>query len=354
MDRLTKSALALGTLLALATAAQAQAPLRKVTVNYGLPFFAPHTAPMFTVPKEAGFWKEEGLDVEIQTSANAGAALQQLSTKRAQLTMTATQGYFVVREAGAPLKTVASAYAFSPFYPAALADGPVKSIKDFKGKTIGTCGTGAACELTLEAMMKYEGMNFNTDIQKVGVGDGAPALNALLSGRIAAYSSFEGQYVLMELQGAKLRRFNDHPVIQSLNFVFGAIAHEDTMRDDPKLIESILRGVVKGMVFSFENPEKAIKMHWAALPTTKPNVPDEAKALADAVYVLKSQLPLYKKALDATWGELTAQDIVATRDFLAASGAVKTPMPPEQYFDGRFLAEANKFDREAVKALARK
>ena len=52
-------------------------------------------------------------------------------------------------------------------------------------------------------------------------------------------------------------------------------------------------------------------------------------------------------------GALTEQDIVAMRDFLAASGAVKNPMPAAQYFDGRFIEAANTFDREAVKAIAR-
>lgn len=348
------------TLMVMAAALLAVLPLResaaqnrKVTVSYGLPIFAPHTAPLFTVPKQAGFWAEEGLDVTILTAPNAGTVLQNLALRSIDLAMTAAQGMIIIRENGAQLKAVANFYAYSTDYIATLADSPIKSLKELKGKNVGACGPGTGCEQTLDAVLRYEGLDPNRDVNKVFVGQGAAALNALTTGRIAALSSNEPDYTLMELTGAKLRRFTDHPVTSGGNFRTAAIAREDTIKNDPKLIVSLLRGVAKGIVFATENPEAAMRMHWKEIPNTKPSGVDEAKALSDGVFALSRMLPVYRNTLTGHFGEVSEEAILESVKLTMQAGILKKPEPAAAYFTDQFLVEARNFDQEKIRALAR-
>src|SRR5215468_9261143 len=65
--------------LSVAVAAPAQAAeLRKVAINFGLTYVPVGNGPVFSVPQAMGFWKEEGLDVEVQLANGSGTAMQQL------------------------------------------------------------------------------------------------------------------------------------------------------------------------------------------------------------------------------------------------------------------------------------
>ena len=65
-------------LLSIAFTAIVHAEDRKVAINFGLTYVPVGNSPVFTVPKSMGFWKEEGLDVEVQLANGTGSALQQL------------------------------------------------------------------------------------------------------------------------------------------------------------------------------------------------------------------------------------------------------------------------------------
>ena len=91
--RVMRFAVAAFAALAATAAGLASAQERKVAINFGLTYIPVGNSPVFTVPKSMGFWKEEGLDVEVQLANGTGTALQQLIA-----------GFFhsVVSEAGTP------------------------------------------------------------------------------------------------------------------------------------------------------------------------------------------------------------------------------------------------------------
>ena len=77
-------------------------------------------------------------------------------------------------------------------------DSTIKSVKDFKGKAIGTASLGSGGVALLKSFIESNGLNPDKDIEIVPIGIGPAALHALTSNRVqgmmywgSAISSFE-------------------------------------------------------------------------------------------------------------------------------------------------------------------
>lgn len=331
--------------------AQAQS-LRKVTINYGVNQFAPSTAPVFAIPKAMKFWEEEGLDVTIEGGAGGSAALQALVNKTSVMTFTGTPNLMQIRQAGVPLIAVASAYHRNIYYPVVKADGPISSLQDLKGKTVGVCRLASACVYWLDAVLEAEGIDPST-VTKVAPGDGAAAWHALNSGAIAGMMWWDAAYAQMETVGAKFKRFDSLPVMQGLSFIQGLFVHEDLVKSDPKLIIGLLRGIAKGVAFAKANPEAAVRIHWSVFPISKPASLSEEKAMANALVELNTQLNNMPDADKKVFGKVSLEDVQAVTKVMVDQKVIKTSFPPEQYYTDQFVQAANDIDVAAIAAKAK-
>ena len=327
----------------------ATAAERQVRLNYGLSHFIVSTAAVFAVPKQAGFWKAEGLDVTLEGANGGSVALQQLATRQVQATITGVPSLMQVREKGAPVIAVASVYSGNPFFPVVLASSPLKSIAAFKGKSVAVMSLSVSHVYWLRAILKKEGVD-PKDVTLVPVGSGVPAIHALRTGRVDAFEAFDGAYAEMEVQGAEFRKFDNLPYLKDLSFVQGFYVREDAVQAEPEMIVGLIRGVIKGIIFARENPQAAVRLHWKEFPTSKPVGVDDATAMKNALYVLAAQM----KTLDpANFGRVTLDQVAASRDVLFDNGAIEKKLEAAAYYTDRFLDRANAFDREAVKNAAR-
>jgi NitT/TauT family transport system substrate-binding protein len=326
--------------------------LRKVTINYGVNQFAPSTAPVFAIPKAMKFWEEEGLDVTIEGGAGGSAALQALVNKSSVMTFTGTPNQMQLRQAGVPLIAVASTYHRNIYYPVVKADGPISSLQDLKGKTVGVCRMASACVYWLDAVLEAEGIDPKT-VAKVAPGDGAAAWHALNSGAIAGMMWWDAAYAQMETVGAKFKRFDKIPVMQGLTFIQGLFVHEDLIKSDPKLITGLLRGITKGVAFAKANPEAAVRIHWSVFPISKPASLSEEKAMANALIELNTQLNNMPDAAKKVFGKVSLDDVKAVTKVMVDQNVIKTSFAPEQYYTDQFISAANDFDIDAIVAKAK-
>lgn len=331
--------------------AQAQS-LRKVTINYGVNQFAPSTAPVFAVPKAMKFWEEEGLDVTIEGGAGGSAALQALVNKSSIMTFTGTPNQMQLRQAGVPIIAVASTYYRNIYYPVVKADGPISSLQDLKGKTVGVCRMASACVYWLDAVLDAEGIDPKT-VAKVAPGDGAAAWHALNNGTIAGMMWWDSAYAQMETVGAKFKRFDKIPVMQGLTYIQGLFVHEDLVKSDPKLITGLLRGIAKGVAFAKANPEAAVRIHWSVFPISKPASLPEDKAMANALIELNAQLNNMPDADRKVFGKVSLEDVKAVTKVMAEQNVIKKSFAPEQYYTDQFIKAANDIDVAAIAAKAK-
>ena len=91
----------------------------------------------YFVAKDKGFYKEEGLDVDIKPGGPDIAPEQVIAGGGADIIVDWMGGALVAREKGVPLVNIAQPFDKSGLELICPKDGPVKTEKDFKGHTLG-------------------------------------------------------------------------------------------------------------------------------------------------------------------------------------------------------------------------
>src|SRR5690606_4990437 len=145
-------------------------------------------------------------------------------------------------------------------FPVVLADSDIKSIADFRGKTIGVISYGAQLVEIIKGMLSEGGLDPNKDVTFVETGAGAQAIAALTSGQVDVWGTWDSQIATAENMGIKLRRFTT-PEAEKLVFGGSYFVRDDYIKSNPEPIEQVLRCVAQGSALTLTNPEGAVKAH---------------------------------------------------------------------------------------------
>lgn len=352
----SKSSLYVGALLASAiafTSAPAKAELTKLI--YGnVTSMTLSQAPMVAA-KRLGYFKEEGLDVELMGFKGTGTLIPQMLAKRVDIGYPNPDTLIISRDAGKeklPLKFFYNMTRASGWEFAVLEDSPAKSIADLNGKTIGVGAMSFGNVPITRAQFK----NLKIDATLMPVGVGAAAFLALTDKRVDALNLFDAQHATLETQGTKIRRLPQGERYEAL-FSNGFVAHEDTIRDKPEVLAGFGRAIAKATLFCETNPEACVKMFWKEYPNDKPSG-DEAKVLADGVKIFRSRfdkmLVFPKGEEPRKWG---AYDNKVWQDFAEAlydGGQLSTKsVDVEACYTNAFVPKFMDFDAAKVVAEAK-
>ncbi len=130
------------------------------------------------VALKRGFFKEEGLDVEI-IRMNANVSITALASGDVDYTMIFGS---VVRAAirGLPVKVVASFLDSSTH--TLIARPEFKSVKELKGKTLGVSSFGATADAAARMMLKYSGVDPEKEMKVIALGSDRARFAALKEG----------------------------------------------------------------------------------------------------------------------------------------------------------------------------
>jgi NitT/TauT family transport system substrate-binding protein len=340
--------------LLLASAARAE----HITIGLAIPQGVTDGGGM-AAAAELGLFKAEGLEPEFIVFQGAGALLPQIATKQITIGLPLTEPVLASYQPGnAPLPVVFF-YNASPYNGmelAVLADGPVHSIADLKGKAI---GVGAMTWGTLpqtRSLLRNNGLHPGSDVDIVAVGILGAGFNALRTGRVAALNYNENWIDMLEEQGTKVRRLPFPPAYRRM-ISNAFVAHQDTLKKDPDLLARFGRVVTEAGFICQANPRFCVDAFWRAHPEAKPKEGDPAQNLADAVAtVAKSS----EKFLDDDNGHerhFGEFDLGIIRDYVKAmqqSGEFATSdIPLDQLFSNALVPEFVKFDRAALIARAK-
>jgi NitT/TauT family transport system substrate-binding protein len=326
------------------------ADLRKVAINFGLTYVPVGNSPVFSVPQAMGFWKEEGLDVQVQLANGSGTAMQQLIAGQVVGSIGGVPPAMALINKGAPIIAAASINSRNVYYPVVLETSAIKTIADIKGAKVGIVSAASSNVYWIKSMLQKHGLDPDKDITLVSVGSGPAALQALTSGRIDVLQLFEAAYDQIELSGAKLRRFDQDPDFNSLAFTFGMVVRLDTFNNDPDVLARVLRGIAKGIVYAKAHPEDAVRMHWKVYPLAKPQGVSDEQALANDVVIIRSALKNHAWIDQKKLGYEKPESVIAIRDVLKQFGELDTALPPERYFDPKLVDKINDFDHAEVAA----
>jgi NitT/TauT family transport system substrate-binding protein len=136
----------------------------------------------FKVAQIKGFWREEGLDVEMILIRGA-VGMQALLGGSVDFT-SASGSTIAAAVRGLPVKLVFISSSKPQFE--LMAQAGIKSVQDLRGKVVGISSRGGSNDLMLQMILQKNGLAPNRDVTVIIIGAQEESVIALRTGRIAA------------------------------------------------------------------------------------------------------------------------------------------------------------------------
>jgi len=269
------------------------------------------------VALEKGFFRQEGVNVEFIPFRGGPDLLKAVLSGDVLIGATGSTDILVFREAGSPIKMIATHTEGNHFTLNVAPD--VSAVGDLKGKAIGITRAGSSTWIFARMMAKQQGWDPERDVKIVALGALDAQVAALSRKEIAAFVWGDGGAVT-ELQGKskilmRLDRFTPQWISQ-IDY-----ASEDAIRKDPETIKKGLRGIFRALRFMKEHPDDAAPMAAKRLGWTP-----EAVLRAH-----KISSPLFP--FD---GSISVQALGSMQEVLLEYGLIKKRLPLEDHFTKDF------------------
>lgn len=306
---------------------------------------------LYAVPKALGYFRAEGLDVEMTSASNGVAAGQFLQSGRAEFATIVAEGMLSMREQGATPLAFSSLKQHNGYSVGLLPGSPIKSLADLSGKTVGFVSAGAGTAKILAESLRRIGVA--PTFRSVSVGGGPQIATALRSGAVDAVLLWDAVYGTLANQGLRL----DHielPIQDELAGMAMATT-EAYAASHPQVVAGFCRAFNKGLYFTRLNPEAAVRIFYTEFPTVRPADRSEATAIAEGVQILKTWLGYAEKGvdLDAKTGRLDPARWDFSATTFARLGDLKGTASGSAAMTNAFFEACNDFDRTPIAAQAR-
>ena len=229
-------------------------------------FINPDHGPII-IAEENGYFAELGLEVEIVAPSDPSDPPKMVAARQAELAISYQPQLHLQVHQGLPLIRVGTLVATPLNCLLVLADGPIKSIADLKGKKVGFSVAGVE-EALLTAILRPHGLDFD-DIELVNVNWSlSPSLmSKQVDAVIGAFRNFELNQ--MDIENIPGRCFyleeEGLPAYDELIYV----AHPD-MKDDDR-IRRFLAATEKATQYIVNHPQKS----WEIFSGTAKELQDE-------------------------------------------------------------------------------
>jgi len=247
----------LATLAAAAVAVpslRAQGKLEKTKVSIAVGGKAAFYYLPLTLAEQLGYFKSEGLDVEISDFAGGSRALQAVVGGSADVVSGAYEHTInlqsknqmfqaFVLQGRAPQIAMGVSTKAMPNY---------KGVADLRGKKIGVSAPGSSTNMVANLVLSRAGLKAS-DVSFVGVGTSAGALAALRSGQIDAMSNTDPVMTMLEQKG-EVKIISDTRTLKGTTDVFGGpmpagclYAPLDFVQKNPNTCQAMANAIVHAL-----------------------------------------------------------------------------------------------------------
>jgi ABC-type nitrate/sulfonate/bicarbonate transport system substrate-binding protein len=270
------------------------------------------------VALEKGFFRQENLNVEFVPFRGGPDLLKAVLAGDVLIGVTGSTDILVFREAGSPIKMIATYTEGNHFTLNVAPD--VTALAELKGKSIGITRPGSTTWIFARMLAKHQHWDPDRDVKIVSLGALDAQVAAMSRKEISAFVWGDGGAVT-ELQGKskilmRLDRFTPQWISQI------AYASEDAIRKDAENIKKGLRGIFRALRFMKEHPDDAAPMAAKRLGWTP-----EAVLRAH-----KISSPLFP--FD---GSISVQALGSMQDVLLEYGVIKKRLPIDEHFTRDFI-----------------
>jgi NitT/TauT family transport system substrate-binding protein len=308
---------------------------KKVTIAVGgknLLYYLP-----LTVAEQKGYFKDEGLDVEIVDFAGGARALQAVVGGSADVVSGAFEHNINMQAKGQPMR----AFVLQGRAPQIVLAVSTKtmpnysSVADLKGKKIGVTAPGSSTNIMTNFVLAKNGLKA-ADVSYVGVGASQGAVAALRSGQIDAISNLDPVMTILA-RNNDIKIISDTRDVAEADKVFGGPMPAATLyapvafiEKNPNTVQALTNAIVR-----------ANKWIQQAGPSDIVKVVPEAYLLGDrAVYIdafLKAKPALSPDGMIPEQGPATALRALASIDPAMASAKIDL----KSVYTNDFVKKAN-------------
>ncbi len=207
-----------------------------------------------TIAEQLGYFKDEGLQVEISDFAGGAKALQALVGGSADVVSGAYEHTINMQAKGQPIVAfVLQGRAPQIVLAASNKTMPnYKSIADLKGRKIGVTAPGSSTNMMANFVLAKGGLK-PTDASFIGVGTSAGALSALRSGQIDAIANLDPVITMLQ-QKNEIKVIADTRTLKDTNAVFGGpmpaatlYANEAFLKKNPNTAQALANAMVRAL-----------------------------------------------------------------------------------------------------------
>ncbi len=291
--------------------------VREITIAMG---YIPNVqfAP-FYVAVEKGYFRDEGIVVKFDYGWETDI-LKLVGTGELPFAVASGDQVLLARSQGLPVVYVARWYRRFPVAVVSLAERGIRQPSDLRGKKVGIPALFGASYIGWRALLYAAGIpEEEVNLEEIGYTQVASLVKGLVD---AALCYAMNEPVQLEKEGY---RVNVIEIADYANLVSnGLITSESLIREDPELVQGVVRAFLRGLDYTIRNPDEAFAIAGHVVPEM-----DE------------TQRAVLEKAIEFWSGEDLGKsergDWELTRQVMRKMGLLTKDVKIEEAFTNRFV-----------------
>lgn len=291
----------------------------------------------FYLAKAKGYYAAEGIDLTINPGGPNLLTENLVATGADTFGLSGgTDSVFAARERQLPITCIGVAHQVTPFFFVVRADGPIRTLQDFRGKTATAWFTGA--HFVLQGMLASAGLragDYTLQPQQVSV---TPFVDGQID--VVTATKYNEFWTLVTRMGRdKLRTF----VAEDYGITFPRdtlIVAEQVAREKPEMVRGFLRASIKGWREALADRKAGVDSVMAIAATL--NREHQEFMLEEA-----GKLMLAGKAAQEGLFWIDQDGVKSAHDFLLRNEVIKSPVNLAAAYNASFLEGIARADRRA-------
>lgn len=302
----------------------ADKPLQKVKVVLDWTPNTNHTG--LYVARDKGFFKEQGLDVEIIQPGQEGADAM-VAAGNAEFGVSYQESVTMARIADVPLVSIAAVIQHNTSGFASPKEKGIDSPKKFEGMRYG--GWGAPVEeAVIDSIMREEGGDVSK-VELLSIGD-SDFFAAVKRDIDFAWIYYAWTGVEAELRGEELNMLYLTDYSDKLDYYTPVlVTSEELIEKSPELAKAFTAGAAAGYQFAIDNPEDAAEVLIQAEPDLNPELVKASQKWLSPRYQDDAQ----------RWGEQKLSVWENYASWMFERGLLEAELEAEKAFTNEFLPE---------------
>ncbi len=345
MTALTRRSILMGS-LAMPFVARASLATPATRIRFTLDWKYQGVHSWFYVARDKGYFQDEGLDVEIDQGEGSAATISRIMVGRYDAGFGDINA-IIAASAQKPAEAPRMVYEMYNRGPAALvvrADGPIRTLKDIEGRSVGApSGSASVRLLPLLARLngidhsKIKNLNVAANLQEQMLANGS--VDGILGFNYSIYINLPQARIDPE-KDVRWFSFADHGLDLYSN---GVMASQSLIKENPDAVRKLVRAIHRGFKATIEDTDGAIKSMLAVEPLLNRAI--EKQRLE---YTLKNVMVTPWTKANGFGGVDAAKLATGIKAVVEGYELPRTPSV-EEVFDARFLPPAQEAGLPDVK-----